>query len=126
MAFYAAVYVDGQPKATPRVRFNRNSGHAFTPASANEWKRTVQIAAKPMRPASPLQGPVSVSMEFYLPRPKKEAGDVPTGKPDLDNLAKAVLDCLTDDGWWSDDAVVTDLVVRKHYGTPGATIIVHG
>lgn len=80
----------------------------------------------------PVTGPVTVVLEFVL------AGN-PTGKPDVDNLAKAVLDALgpgrvggdTARGrgrWapllWHDDAQVTDLVVRKRQGEPGLRLTV--
>ena len=34
-------------------------------------------------------------------------------KPDADNLAKAILDVLTEQGWWRDDGVVSELLVIK-------------
>ena len=46
-------------------------------------------------------------------------------KPDADNAAKAVLDCLTEIGVWPDDALVSVLLVEKWYGfTPGAHITI--
>jgi len=40
-------------------------------------------------------------------------------KPDLDNLAKAVLDAMTVGGWWGDDCQITDLRVRKEWAGVG-------
>lgn len=35
------------------------------------------------------------------------------GKPDVDNAAKGVLDCLTQAGIWGDDAAVVRLMVKQ-------------
>ena len=72
-------------------------------------------------------GPVGVELAFRWPRPKGHyrsgqhaeqlraaAPDVPIGKPDLDKLARAVLDALTGIVW-VDDAQVVDLVLTKRY-----------
>lgn len=43
--------------------------------------------------------------------------------PDLDNLAKAALDALTELGFWRDDAQICGLIVTKIYDDRvGATI----
>jgi Holliday junction resolvase RusA-like endonuclease len=76
---------------------------------------------------SPLPGPVAVELAFRFPRPQAHYGTGrnrrvlsprapiwPAGKPDLDKLARAVLDALT--GLvWVDDAQVVDLGLRKRY-----------
>lgn len=40
-----------------------------------------------------------------------------TKRPDIDNLAKAVLDALVDQGVIKDDSIVTRLEVAKEYET---------
>jgi crossover junction endodeoxyribonuclease RusA len=46
-------------------------------------------------------------------------------KPDPDNLAKAVMDALTDCGMWRDDAQIVVLEVTKRFGQiPGARICI--
>lgn len=65
---------------------------------------------------------VSVTIWAYFPRPmrlrrKKDRGTLAlyTGKPDADNIAKAVLDGLTRAGIYHDDTQVADLTVRRRY-----------
>lgn len=78
-----------------------------------------------------LTGPVSVDVLFLLPRPKGHYGTgrnadqvkpgapkYPAGKPDLDKLARAVLDALVQAGVIGDDAQVVDLDARKAWCTP--------
>jgi crossover junction endodeoxyribonuclease RusA len=129
--------VRGHPKAQPRPKACKRGAHAgvYDPGTASQWKALVVLAARPLRPAAPLEGALSVSIDFLLPRPqslcrkKDPAGEIPcTTKPDRDNLEKAVLDALTQDGWWRDDAQVCAGEVRKLYhakdGVPGARITI--
>ena len=82
-------------------------------------------------------GPVMVTLDFYLPRPrghfgtgrnesklKPSAPRVPVTKPDIDKLTRAVLDALTHMAF-RDDSQVAVLVVRKLYAdgrVPGVVI----
>lgn len=131
------IVVDGVPKAQPRVKACIRGSHAATydPKTANDWKAIVALASRPHRPASPLAGPVLLHIAFYLPRPKRlcrkrdPSGPVwCTSKPDFDNLAKAVADVCTNEGWWRDDSQVVDSRTTKHYhaigGRPGARITI--
>lgn len=111
-----------------RVRHRNVESHVYDEAEAC-------AAARPHRPAQPLEGPLWVAIDFLMPRPKSlmrakdPAGELwHTGKPDRDNLEKVVLDALKQDGWFLDDALVCDGPVRKFYhsktGVPGARITV--
>lgn len=140
--FIAIFRVDGIPKAQPRPRaFARRMGdkhvaRVFDDGTAEGWKSLVVAAGNALRPKSPLTGPVLVAIDFAMPRPKSlmrkcdPAGEVwCVKKPDADNLAKAVLDALTQAGWWVDDAQVARLIVNKRYhaknARPGADVWIH-
>ena len=91
-------------------------------------------------PQYPAGVPVSVGILFRLKRPKGHYGTgrnagvlkpdapiVPTTKPDVDKLARHVIDVLTG-SVWHDDAQVAELSTRKVYAQPGnegALIIVN-
>jgi crossover junction endodeoxyribonuclease RusA len=74
-------------------------------------------------------GPVRVEIMFYLPRPKSTPKKVlyPAKRPDVDKLARAVLDGLVA-GWaMRDDAQVVTLVAMKRFAddrdrVPGCVI----
>lgn len=116
--------VRGLPKGQPRPRAFVRGGKArvHDPSTAEGWKSAVVAAGAEHRPTSPIEGPIVVELEFFMPRParllrkKDPAEAIPhTAKPDIDNLTKAVLDALTHDGWWRDDSQVIKLEVSKYY-----------
>lgn len=131
--------VAGEPKPQPRPKAARIGGfiRIYTPATAKKWKAAVMAEAKKHFKA-PLAGPLEVTLGFRFARPKSHLGAsglkgsaplLHTKRPDVDNLAKAVLDALTDVGLWADDSQVTLLVTSKSYaGTgnaPGCTVLIH-
>jgi Holliday junction resolvase RusA-like endonuclease len=117
----------GDPAATPRLRFTK-SGRKYTPNTADDWKHAIGVALLRTgwrRPPEPITCPFSVQVVCYFERPKSLAKARPEAlpkgsKPDLDNLAKAVLDQCTDSGVWRDDAQVFDLHVIKLWAAAGA------
>lgn len=132
-------FVSGTPKAQPRPRaFARKMGNTFVArvydaGTAEGWKSLIAMAARGHCPKIPLAGPLCVDIDLYFPRPQRllrakdpEGAIRHTAKPDRDNLDKAALDCLTQLGFWGDDAQVCDGRVRKFYaskhGPAGARI----
>lgn len=124
------IRVTGIPKGQPRPRaFVRGKRAAvYDPGTAENWKGDVARACSTLEGAR-LHTPLSVTMTFFLPRPKSHfgaGGDLKPsaprymhdGKPDADNLAKAVLDALTNIGVWIDDDQVCELTVRKYWEQP--------
>jgi crossover junction endodeoxyribonuclease RusA len=88
----------------------------LSPASTVEWQAKVALAAREAR--VPLaEGPVAVFLVFVLPRPKKPTHPYPT-RPDIDKLARAVLDGLTGVAF-GDDGQVCRLFAWKYWPTDG-------
>ena len=86
------------------------------------WRERVALAAHSLAPEL-LAPPVSVRLDFVMPRPKSapKAKFVPaTKRPDIDKLARAILDALTG-VWFEDDSHVTDLHATKRLAEPGET-----
>lgn len=116
----------GDPKGQPRPRAFSRGGmtRMYDPGTAEGWKGQIAAAAMPHKPAAQLEGPLHVTLLFRFARPKSHwskkglkptAPEYHTSKPDADNLAKAVLDCITQLRFWRDDAQVSALDVRKKY-----------
>lgn len=65
-------------------------------------------------PRKPIDWPVLVHIKFVFPPTKARPDERTHGKrPDVDNLAKGVLDCLVPAGWITDDALIDQLIVTK-------------
>lgn len=69
----------------------------------------------------PLTGAVRVEVTFSLEQPRSTRRATPYVRPDIDKLARAVLDGLTGIAF-ADDGQVIQLVCEKQYGIPGAHI----
>lgn len=85
---------------------------------------------------SPIDDPVSVKLEFHLPRPRSHFGtgrnvgkvklsapQVPITTPDTDKLVRLVNDALTIAGVVRDDALIVHLEASKVYGDTPKTVI---
>src|SRR5579859_1867130 len=73
------------------------------------WREAVRAETqRAMASTPPLAGPVMVRISFWLPKPKSapKSRIYPATRPDLDKLARAVLDGLTAGGAWGDDGQV--------------------
>lgn len=127
--------IPGKPVAKGRARaFKRGNliGH-YTPQKTRTHEGVVAtLAMHAMRGRSPLNGPIILHVRFVLsipkawPRWKSEMahrGEIlPTAKPDIDNLVKAVKDGLNG-VVWNDDAQVISLTTVKEYGDRSFTAV---
>ena len=92
-----------------------------------EWRSTITNACLKAAPAMWEPGPVAVTIWAIVARPKTAKRTYPTVKPDVDKLARAILDGITDAAIWADDAQVVELSIRKTYAADGDVpgVIIH-
>jgi Holliday junction resolvase RusA-like endonuclease len=119
-----------QARAGRRIVTPAGGGRPFVQSfdrpEVRDWKRTCMamfVQAKGDRPLL-ADGPIKVLLRFQLLRPKSLPRRVtrPDRKPDLDNLAKAVMDAARGI-LYRDDGQVVDLVLGKHYAEePGVEV----
>lgn len=132
--FRLYLFVPCFPAGQPRVKATIRGKHAgvYTPQTigsgsnkrphpAVEFRHAVTQAVWSSLPAgfTLIESTVRLSLMAWFPRPasdtKKTKPNPPlwkTGTPDCDNVAKSVMDCLTD-VVWRDDALICELFVRK-------------
>lgn len=123
-------YGDPQPQGS--MRAFQPKGARFPVVTSDNpklkgWRKIVKAAAlahteRDCSAADPLiYGSVAAYLYFTMRRPKSIKGDVyPTSKPDLDKLARGVLDALTEAYVFEDDSRVVKLVTMKLYPNQGA------
>lgn len=78
------------------------------------WRAKVAAAADL---GETFTGPVIVAAVFYMPRPKTVRRLLPSVKPDLDKLARALGDGMTDGGLITDDALIVSWWIHKRYAS---------
>ena len=120
--------VPGKPVGKGRPRAAARGKHItlYTPQKTATYESTVALAADQAMAGKPLiTGPVETLMTIVLPVPaswpKRKQADalagvvMPTSKPDMDNVVKAIFDAINGIVW-TDDVQVVGLRVRKVYG----------
>jgi Holliday junction resolvase RusA-like endonuclease len=131
------IFVPGDVRGKGRPRATVRGGHAklYTDAKTASYENLVALAGKAaMAGQPPIVGPVAMILRAVVAVPrswskKRQAAalagaEKPTGKPDLDNVAKACCDGLNAIAW-GDDAQVVTMTLSKVYGLePGAAITV--
>ena len=95
-----------------------------------DWRAVVALVASE-HIKEPLAGPVSVTVTFFMPRPKSHFGkrglklNAPTYhtvRPDSTKLWRAAEDALKGIAWFDDAQVVRQLIEKRYGDTPGAAV----
>ena len=123
-----------KPQARPKV-FHRTlkNGKNFvsTYSPKTDWFGLVYTESLKIKNTlkNRLVGALELNLTFCMPIPKsiskkkREQLHYVTKKPDVDNLAKAVMDAINQVGIWEDDSQVSRLVVSKIYSDEPRCII---
>lgn len=75
------------------------------------------------RPQQPIDGPLELVATWCFKSSQKLNGKYKITKPDTDNLDKLLKDCMTDLGFWTDDAQVCREIIEKFWSVqPGIYI----
>lgn len=107
-----------------QVRVLNGKPVIYEPAElkAARAKLTAHLAKhRPDEPAA--EGAVRLVAKWCFPRGRHGDGQYKTTRPDTDNLQKLLKDCMTDLGFWRDDALVASEIVEKFWAEqPGIYI----
>lgn len=110
-----------RPQGSKKGFVNKKTGGVILTESGGQahkdWRAVVALAGSQAMGNEPLwEGPLFVSLEFFLPRPKSapKSREWPSTRPDIDKLARSVLDALTHI-CWVDDAQIVTLELRKRW-----------
>jgi len=127
------VFVDARiPKGTAQMKGERvviPKGRGKKPFIQHYDTQTIQDARNayrrmfaPHKPAEPYSGAIQVKMYFLYPFNKTELKRViksgwkrKTTRSDVDNLFKLPADVLTELGFWTDDAIISEAIIRKAF-----------
>ena len=104
----------GSKKSVGRGRFIEAS--KYLP----DWRAAVVSAARQSYQGEPLDVPVRVRIIVFLDQPKKPKYILaPATPPDVDKIARGILDSLKIGGIYRDDALVVSLEIDKMWSVDG-------
>ena len=117
--------IPGKITGKGRPRVNTITCTAYTPTKTKEYEDLVkQYFIIKYRSAKPLEGRICVSIKAYFAIPKNtskaqkqemlEGKLSPVKKPDIDNIAKIILDSLNKLAF-KDDNQITKMCIEKIY-----------
>ena len=122
--FRVAFIVPGEPKGKGRPRFNTKTGRTYTPGDTINYENLVKMQYQALVGDKYTEKEVEARITCYYGIPKSMSksnrekvyhGKLrPTKKPDLDNIAKIVLDALNKLAF-KDDNQITKLNLEKIY-----------
>lgn len=126
--------VPGKPTGKGRPRVTKG-GHVYTPAQTREYEEYVRSCApQGIIRESQKDKPIAITIVATYPIPKsttKKNKELmlnnnirPTKKPDIDNIAKIIMDALNGLAY-PDDSCIVELTACKLYGEdPGVQVTV--
>lgn len=131
-------FIEGTPQPKGSMRafvFGNRAAITHDNKKTEPWANYVVKLARRLAPDVPADFPVSVTLTFNMPRPKNhynKQGQLKNGmpgmclvKPDIDKLARTMLDALTRAGFWTDDSRVVGLTCYKRYSElPGVNVLI--
>jgi crossover junction endodeoxyribonuclease RusA len=126
------LFVAGDPRPQgSKKAFNRGKHIVLVEANKDlpAWRETMKrmFELKMLELDNPFPTAISVSIKFWLRRPKSVTRQYATGTYDIDKLTRAVLDSLQSANVIVNDNLVVDLNVRKTYADshePGMQVTV--
>jgi Holliday junction resolvase RusA-like endonuclease len=122
------IELDALPQGKERPRSSFMQGRVYTPAKTVAFEQVLAFKGREvMRSAMPFECALRITITQVFPIPpswpqkrryRAERGlELPTVKPDFDNIGKIVGDALNKIVW-RDDAQITDGRVIKRYCAP--------
>ena len=137
MTFIVHFHVEGVPVPKKRPRFRAFNGmvQSYTDKDTREYEDHVRLTAQAaMGTTEPLETPVGVYLYIRLSVPKSrskkrteaalEGLEKPICKPDIDNLAKSLLDGMNGVVFRDDSQIVSLHVTKVFASEPGVDIMV--
>ena len=114
------------PKGTAQQkRYDGRRGIYFKSKTLLETERIYRAKLLPHKPSHPSDAPIRLFIVLYFDKksPKKLWGTYKTTRPDADNFCKALIDQMTQVGFWMDDSQIVDLRIKKYYAEKASIFI---
>lgn len=115
-----------QTKPVPQPRHQVGSRGVYIKDThpIHAFKEGLRLLARAQH-SEPIDGPIKATVIFRFEKPKSSKRKIPSVRPDIDNLLKAVFDALNKIAY-RDDAQICEVITRKEYGSPCVEITLEG
>ena len=126
--FYPVIWVEGFPKTkgswTPVYTTKSIKFRPASKGAANWFKYSKEIIKLNWKWPMIVMKPVSVILEFHLPKPKTVKREYPISKydGDIDKFCRAIFDAMTG-SVYEDDSQVVKVYLEKKYENPCGVLI---
>lgn len=99
-----------------KVAMVRNKPIFYKPEKVKQAKAELMKHLRPFKPDTPFESPIELHVVWLFPKGKSHKhNEWRITKPDTDNLQKMLKDCMTEIGFWKDDAQVVKETVEKRW-----------
>ena len=117
--------MDEVPKTTAQQKKFSTKTKTFYKPTKVEYSEYLLIRALSGRqPREPYSKPVELYVTWLFPHTKKSKdGERKATRPDLDNLQKLLQDIMCKLGYYKDDSLITDLIIKKRWHRHSGLII---
>lgn len=126
----------GLPIAQKRAKVAVIGGFARVYDPSKKDKSDIVAQIKQSAPEIPITTALRIDLTFFFPRPNNHFGTgknadllkssvppYPSCKPDLDNLAKIILDCMNKLYYRDDSQIVCLTAIKLYAESPGTKIV---
>lgn len=95
----------------------------YEPAELKAARQKLTAYLAKHKPEEKMAGGLRLLVKWCFPRGTHRDGEYRITRPDTDNLQKLLKDCMTQVGFWNDDAQVASEIVEKFWAEiPGIYI----
>lgn len=118
--------IDNFPKGThqqKKVTITNGRPRFYENQELKQARAFYMNKLKEVRPSKPYTQPLAVELTFIYEKKNARCLTPRQEKPDCDNLAKLVLDCMEACGYFANDSQVTDLHIKKFNGSKRQLIV---
>ncbi len=116
MQFFISMNPPTATAQMKQVRVVKNKPVFYDPPSVKEAKKALLANLSAHKPTTPMTGAITLRALWLFPKGKSHKnGEWRVTRPDTDNLQKMLKDCMTQCGFWKDDAQVVREIVEKRW-----------
>lgn len=115
MSFYLKMKPPTITAQEHKVGVKNGKPYFYDPPELKEAKSMIMAHLNKYKRFEPYNEPVILSVRWLFQSDAHVNGEWKATKPDTDNLQKLLKDCMTQTGFWGDDALVVRETVEKRW-----------